>query len=320
KLRNSADTTTKSVKNPCYTVIGGTNSALLWDGLSKADIAGGKLFRNLWVNAEAKPAADIGEKVRRALSADVVEFPQGLVKQLGDLATIWPAVEGQDPQPLQVVYESGRNSEQSLALILESKADYWAERYTLNGQPLAASVYRRMAEFYPRIAAIIAVLRNNRAPVITDDDLQWSFNFVETTMRHWVQNNAQLQQDVNGIDDLAMQAIKLHARVIGLWRNDRQQFEQEYSTLVKGKQLSTACMERGGFNWGAMSRLMPISRTTVRELGYRSKDEALAKLQSHLMTHQLAVIEAVKAPGGGKPSPYIFLTDNAVELLYNTPN
>ncbi|MCS2146805.1 YfjI family protein, partial [Scandinavium manionii] len=42
KLRNSADTTTKSVKNPCYTVIGGTNSALLWDGLSKADIAGGK--------------------------------------------------------------------------------------------------------------------------------------------------------------------------------------------------------------------------------------------------------------------------------------
>ena len=154
------------VAHPALTVLGETTPSSLWDALSDESVRSGLLSRMIFIDSGEIPGED-------RYTSGVSAIPPGLKETLIEMSEAWTV----EDVPRRVI----RWSDDALRVDRE-RFDEWSTTKQAATDHVR-EVISRMRQNAPRVASVLALWDDPRAPEVNADHIAWAWDLVEAGCR-----------------------------------------------------------------------------------------------------------------------------------------
>lgn len=187
--RANSDNDVKAVFEPCYSIFGDSTQELILDNTRKQDFSSGFLPRFLFIPNYERAEFAKPEKIGRRKQIRATQFSKDMIEQLEAIAYV------------NAIPPNGRLRHEPIPIYDESDDDDYLYEYQCNINELrqyyrdnevASAFIGRMGEYVFNIAALIGLLDNWDAPVMTRDNIEWAYKYVLRCITAWVNNTGRV--------------------------------------------------------------------------------------------------------------------------------
>ena len=181
--RANAENDVKTVKEPCYSILGDSTLEYILKYTHKDDFSSGFLPRFLFIPNYERADFQKPEKVGRRKEITRVKFSEELVSWLEAIAftSIIPGNGMLKPDPIPVYDESDDDD-----ILYEYQCKIIDMRRYYRDNEIASAFIGRMGEYVFNIAALIGLLDNWDNPVMTRNNIEWAYRYVLRCITSWV--------------------------------------------------------------------------------------------------------------------------------------
>ncbi|QJQ40027.1 DNA primase/helicase [Salmonella phage vB_SenM-1] len=212
--RANADNDVKTVSEPCYSILGDSTQELILDNTRKQDFSSGFLPRFLFIPNYERAEFAKPEKVGRRQQIRRTSFSKELIEKLEAIAYV------------NAIPPNGKLRHDPIPIYDESDDDDFLYEYQCNindmrqyyrDNEVASAFVGRMGEYVFNIAALIGLLDNWDAPVMTRDNIEWAYKYVLRCITAWVNNTSRIVAPPTTNAEVVDGFLKVYRDILALY-------------------------------------------------------------------------------------------------------
>lgn len=304
--RANADNDVKTVREPCYSILGDSTMELILNNTRKDDFSSGFLPRFLFIPNYERSDFAKPEKVGRRKEIRRVKFSAELTSWLESIAfmSVIPGNGLLKPEPIAIYDESDDDD-----ILYEYQCKITEMRQYYRDNEVASAFVGRMGEYVFNIAALIGLLDNWDEPRMTRNNIEWAYRYVLRCITAWVNNVGKIVAPPTTDGEVVDGLLRVYRDILALYhKKGMKGLESQYpASLVRT--IDEEHLKQNALRLYTIRQSMSWFKSVYN---FEVKNKAIDGMLQDMIDQGYLVMQEYKPTSGPKGKIFV-LTDRGYE-------